>query len=183
MVSQGSTCTAAREASSAAASYSRGQRAAACGVRHSFQTDTQWSGNKITILYQSEHQKIPPHPKHPRLKNHFFSSRNAMYLLAATINTKGDTSGMPRCNPQSTHAPPRRDQWGQNTSLCIPHAHVCRSPLFREQTRLALLKLEQNLLRLPSWGRRSDWAVSYCTDQLLTPNFSGERTKRYTWWG
>ena len=28
-----------------------------------------------------------------------------------------------------------------------------------------------------SWGRRSDWlAVSYCTDQLLTPNFSGGST-------
>ena len=27
------------------------------------------------------------------------------------------------------------------------------------------------------WGRRSDWlAVSYCTDQLLTPNFSGGST-------
>ena len=36
--------------------------------------------------------------------------------------------------------------------------------------------LEKNLLRLPSWGRRSDWAVSYGTDQLLTPNFSGGST-------
>ena len=42
--------------------------------------------------------------------------------------------------------------------------------------RLALSKLEKNLLRLHSWGRRSDWAVSYCTDQLLTPNFSGGST-------
>jgi len=79
MVSQDSTCTAAREASSAAAaSYSREQRAAACGVRHNVQTGIKWSGNKITISCQSEHQKISPHPKHPRLKKHFFSSRNPM---------------------------------------------------------------------------------------------------------
>ena len=84
------------------------------------------------------------------------------------------------CNQQSTHAPPRRDRRGQNTCLCTPHAYVYRSPLSREQWRLALSKLEQNLLRLHSWGRRSDWllgwAVRYCTDQLLTPYFSGAST-------
>ena len=99
MVSQDSTCTAAREASSAAASYSRDQRAAACGVWHNFQTDIHLSGNKITILCQSEHQKIPPHPKHPRLKKHFFSSRNPMYLLADTINAEGGISGTPSMQP------------------------------------------------------------------------------------
>ena len=100
MVSQDSTCTAAREASSAAAaSYSREQRAAACGVRHNVQTGIKWSGNKITISCQSEHQKIPPHPKHPRLKKHFFSSRNPMYLLADTINAEGGISGTPSMQP------------------------------------------------------------------------------------
>ena len=99
MVSQDSTCTAAREASSAAASYSRDQRAAACGVRHNFQTDIHFSGNKITILCQSEHRKIPPHPKDPRLKKHFFSSRNPMYLVAAAIKTNGYTSDMPSMQP------------------------------------------------------------------------------------
>ena len=99
MVSLDSTSTDAREPSSAAASYSREQRAAACGVRHNFQTDIKWSGNKITFLCQSEHQKITPHPEHPRLKNHLFSSRNPMYLLAATINTKGDICGMPSMQP------------------------------------------------------------------------------------
>ena len=86
----------------------------------------------------------------------------------------------PVCNPKSTHAPPRRDRGGQNTCLCIPHAYVYRSPLSREQWRLALSKLEKNLLRLHSWGQRSDWllgwAVIYCTDQLLTPYFSGAST-------
>ena len=100
MVSQDSTCTAAREASSAAAaSYSREQRAAACGVRHNVQTSIKWSGNKITISCQSEHQKIPPYPKHPRLKKHFFSSRNPMHLLGAAINAKGGVSGMPSIQP------------------------------------------------------------------------------------
>ena len=80
----------------------------------------------------------------------------------------------PVCNQQSTHAPPRRDRRGQNTCVCIPQKYVYRSVFSREQTRLALSKLERNLLRLHSWVRRSDWAVGCCTDQLLTPNFSGE---------
>ena len=57
---------------------SREQRAAACGVRHNVQTGIKWSGNKTTISCQSEHQNISPRPKHPRLKKHFFSSRNPM---------------------------------------------------------------------------------------------------------
>ena len=69
MVSQDSTCTAARDEFSAAASYSREQKAAACCVRHNFQSDIEWIGNKMTILCQSEHQKTPANPKHPRLKN------------------------------------------------------------------------------------------------------------------
>ena len=45
-------------------------------------------------------------------------------------------------NPQSTHAPPRRDRGCQNTCLGIPLAGVCRSALSREQWRLALSNLE-----------------------------------------
>ena len=123
MVSQDSTCTAAREASSAAgAFYRREQRTAACGVRHNFQTDIQRSGNKITILCQSERHKIPPHPKHPRLKKHFFSSRNPMYLLAATINTKCGISGMPSMQPteQMCTSPP-----GLRVSEHMPRRPSC----------------------------------------------------------
>ena len=84
------------------------------------------------------------------------------------------------CNPQSTHAPPRRDRQGENTRLCITHTYVYWSPLSLDQWRLTLSKLEKNLLRLHSWGQRSDWllgwAVSYCTDQLLTPYVSGAST-------
>ena len=49
------------------------------------------------------------------------------------------------CNPQSTHAPPRRDRGGQNTCLDIPLAVVCRSSLARKQSRLALPKLEKKI--------------------------------------
>ena len=98
MVSQDSTCTAACEACSAAAASSRREQiAAACGVRHNVQNGIKWSGNKITC--QSEHQKIPPHPKKTRLKKIFFSSRNPMYLVAAAINKNGDTSAMPSMQP------------------------------------------------------------------------------------
>ena len=34
------------------------------------------------------------------------------------------------CNPQCTHAPPRRDRRGHNTCLDIPLPGVCRSALF-----------------------------------------------------
>ena len=134
MVSQDSTCTAAREVSSAAAaSYRREQRAAGCGVRHNVQTGIKWSGNKITISCQSEHQKIPPHPKHPRLKKHYFSSRNPTYLLAATINTKGDVSGMPNMQP-TQH--PRTSPPGLRVSehmsrrascVCLPECSFSRA--------------------------------------------------------
>ena len=62
----------ATSSAAAAASCSREQRAAVCGVRHSFQNYIQRSGNKIAILCQSEHQKIAPHTKHPGLKKLFF---------------------------------------------------------------------------------------------------------------
>ena len=52
------TCTAAREASfAAAASYSREKRAAACGVRQNVQTGIKRSENKITISCQSENTR------------------------------------------------------------------------------------------------------------------------------
>ena len=172
MVSEDSTCTAAREASSAAASHSSEQRAAACGVRHNVQTDIQWSGNKMMILCQSEHQKIPMHPKHPRLKKKIFSSRNPLYLLAASINTRRcDISGMLSMHPtERPRTSPPGSTGGHNTCLCIPHAYVCRSPLSREQMQLALSKLEKKLLRLQSWGRRSDWLLGGAVQSTLRTN-------------
>ena len=159
MVSEDSTCTAAREPSSAAASYSREQKAAACGVLHNVQTDTQWSGNKITILCQSEHQKIPPHPKHSRLKKHFFSSRNPMYLLAATINTNGDISGMPSMQPtEHPRTPPPGSTVRTRASLSLMRtftevfflASKCdwRS---RSLTKLVEVAIVGPKIRLASW--------------------------------
>ena len=68
-------------------------------VRHNVQTGIRWSGNKKTISCQSEHQNNSPHPKHPRLKKHFFSSRNPRKLVARCDKHKCDTSGMPSMQP------------------------------------------------------------------------------------
>ena len=92
------------------------------------------------------------------------------------------------CNPQNTHAPPRRDRGCQNTCLYIPLAYVCRSVLSPEHWRMALSKLRKIMLArtrriVQAWVVLSyytdltahammgeAWAVlSYYTDQLLTP--------------
>ena len=185
MVSQDSTCTAAREASSAAASYSRDQRASACGVRHNFQTGIHLSGNK-TILCQSEHQKIPPHPKHPRLKKHFFSSRNPMYLLAAAINTKGDISGMPSMQP-TEH--PRTSLTGSRVSEHMPLYPSCvHLPEWAVSQAIATGALEARKIMLERTRRIGQaWAVIYLfrstANAMLEIFLRCEHTKRYTWWG
>ena len=156
-------------------------RATVYGVRHNFPNFMQWSGNARTILCQSEHETIPPHPKHTHIKKHFFLFMETPCMdLRAGSRRKVIRRTRRLRNPQSTHAPRRRDRRGHNTCLCIPHVYVYRSPLCREQWRLVHSKPEKNLLRLHSWGQRSDWllglAVSYCTEQLLTPYFSGAST-------
>ena len=124
MISQYSTRSAAREASSAAAaSYSREQRAAACGVRHNVQTGIKWNGNEITISCQSEHQKNSPHPKHPRLKKHFFSSRNPMYLVACCDKHKWRYLWhMPSTQPTEL---PRTSPPGLRVSAHMPRRPYC----------------------------------------------------------
>ena len=102
-----------------------------------------------------------------------------MYLPAATINTKRDMSDVPRISPQNKFAPPRWDRGCQNTCLDVSLAYFYRSVLSREQMRLALSKLEKNVLRLHSLVgseiRLVSWlgCVIYFTDQLMTPYFSG----------
>ena len=54
---------------------------------------------KATDTDVPKKHEIPPHANHPRLKKHFFSSRNLMYLLAATMNAKSYISGMPITQP------------------------------------------------------------------------------------
>ena len=78
---------------------SRQQRAAVCGVRQNFQNFMQWSGNKRTILCQSEHERISPHPRHTHITKHFFIYGYSLCGPASWIHTKGDTSGMPIVQP------------------------------------------------------------------------------------
>ena len=134
MVSQDSTCTAAREASSAsAASYSREQRAAACDVRHNVPTGIKWIGNKLTTFVPMRTPEKIAAPQHPRLKKHLFSSRNPMYLVAAAINTNGDISGMPSMQStqhQRTSPPGLRvseHMHRRPSRVCLPEFSVSRA--------------------------------------------------------
>ena len=91
-------------------------------VRHNVQTGIKWSGNKKTISCQSEHQNNSPHPKHPRLKKHFFSSRNPRKLVARCDKHKCDTSGMPSMQP-TQH--PRTSPPGMRVSEHMPQHPSC----------------------------------------------------------
>ena len=86
---------------------------------HAIRTDTY---RRSCLSDINKKHEIPPHSKHPRLKKHFFSSRNPMYLLAATINAKGDISGMPSMQPtaQICTSPP-----GLRVSEHMPRRHSC----------------------------------------------------------
>ena len=87
---------------------------------------------------RTQKHEIPPHPKHTCLKMHFFISGNSLRIFTAAEREKAICPTCRVCNPQSSHAPPRRDRGGQNTCLDIPLAGVCRSTLSRKQWRLAL---------------------------------------------
>ena len=91
-------------------------------VRHNVQTGIKWSGNKKTISCQSEHQNNSPHPKHPRLKKHFFSSRNPRKPVARCDKHKCDTSGMPSMQP-TQH--PRTSPPGMRVSEHMPRHPSC----------------------------------------------------------
>ena len=164
MVSEDSTCTAAREVSSAAAvSCSRQQRESG-GVRcaaklkkfscNGAETKERFCANQNT----KESRRLQTTPTS---KGNCLLMETPCMDLRAGSTRKVIRRTCPVCNPQSTRAPPRRDRWGQNTCVCIPHAYVCRSPLSRDQMQLALSKLEKTMLRLHSWGRRSDWLLGW----------------------
>ena len=72
-------------------------------------------------------------PKTPPIEKALFSSINLMYLLAATINTKGDISGMPSMQ-RTEH--PRTSPPGLRVSehmprrprcVCLPESPVSRA--------------------------------------------------------
>ena len=50
-------------------------------------------------LCQSEHEGIPPLPKHTSIKNHFFIYGNSLYGPASWTHTKGDMSDMLSMQP------------------------------------------------------------------------------------
>ena len=103
---------------------------------------------------------ILPHPKHSRLKNHFFSSRNPMYVLAATINTKSDISGVPSMQPTeqictsppgsagSEHMPPHP------SCVRLPESSVSRANatgVLKVLKKLVEVALVGSKIRLASW--------------------------------
>ena len=80
------------------------------------------SKTKATHTDAPKKHKIPPHPKHPRLKKHFFTFGNPMYLVAAAINTNGDRSDMPIMQP-TEH--PRTSPQGLRVSEHMPRRPSC----------------------------------------------------------
>ena len=135
MVSENSTCTAAREASYAAAPSC--SRETVCGVRHNLQNYVK---NETTILCQSEHAKIPPHPKHTHIKKQFFNYGNSLYGPASWKHTKSNRSDIPSQLPteQQRTSPPR-----SRVSERMPRRHSCvRLPEFSVSRAMATGALE-----------------------------------------
>ena len=85
-----------------------------------------------------ETHDISPHPKHTRFKMHFFSSGNSLWICKLQEHQKAIFTTWLVYNPQSSHAPPRRDRGGQNACVDMPLAGVCRSALSREQWQLVV---------------------------------------------
>ena len=158
---------------------SKERRCAVCGI--TFKITCNIERKQKNDFCQSEHERIPPHPTHTHIKKQTF-----FYLWKLPVWTceLDPTRKMIRrtsrlSNLHNTHAPPRRDRRCQNTCLYIPLAEVCPSVFSRGHWRMALLKLEKNVLERT--GRIGQaWAVlSYYTDQLMTPcskYFSGGST-------
>ena len=125
--------------------------------------------NKITILCQSEHAKIPPHPKHTHINKKKYIYGNSRYGPASWKHTKADMSDMvsqqpteqPRSSPPrsrvSEHVPRRP------SCVCLPECSVSRV--------MATGALEA--WKVVEVIRLAAWAVNYFTDQLMTPYFSG----------
>ena len=140
-------CTAAREVSSAAAaSGSRQQRVApVCAVRHNFQNYMQYGAETKEPFCANENTKTSRSIQStPSTSRRIFSFVETPCMdLRAGPTRKVIRRRWRLFNPQSTHAPPRRDRGLQNTCLYIPLAYVYQSGLSREQWRLALSKREK----------------------------------------
>ena len=92
------------------------------GVRHNLENFMQ---NKTTILCQSEHAKIPPHPKHTHIKKQFFNYGNSLYGPASWKHTKSNRSDIPSQLPteQQRTSPPR-----SSVSEHMPRCPSCVCP-------------------------------------------------------
>ena len=99
----------------------RERQCAVCGITFKI-TCNEWSGNKTTILCQSEHERIPPHPKHTHIKKHLCIYGNSLYGPARWIHTKGDTSDMAIVQP-TEH--PRTSPPGSKVSEHMPRYPSC----------------------------------------------------------
>ena len=94
-----------------------------------------------------------------------------MHLLGATINAKGDVSGMPSGHPRTS---PPGSTGAEHMSLYPSCIRLPESSASRANATGVLEAYKTCSGCTHAWGLRSDWlAVSDCTDQLLTPIFSG----------
>ena len=123
-ISEDSTCTVAREVSSADCAfccrYQRESGGARCAAQLSkFHAIERKQKND---LCQSEPERIPPHPKHTHIKKQVFIYVNSLYGPASWIHTKGDTSEMP--STQRTEHP-RTSPPGSNGSEHMPLYPSC----------------------------------------------------------
>ena len=125
MLSEDVHCTVAREVSSdAAASGSRQQKAAVCGVRHNFQNYTQYGAETKERFCANQNEILPPHPIHTHIKRHFFIYGNSLlvYGPASWTHTKGDTLDIAIVQP-AKH--PRTSPPGSRVSEHMPLYPSC----------------------------------------------------------
>ena len=129
----------------AAASCGSQQRAAVCGVRQNFQNYMQYGAETKEPFCANENTKTSRSIQStPSTSRRIFSFVETPCMdLRAGPTRKVIRRRWRLFNPQSTHAPPRRDRGLQNTCLYIPLAYVYQSGLSREQWRLALSKREK----------------------------------------
>ena len=137
-------CTAAREVSSdAAASGSRQQRAAVCGVRHNFQNYMHYGAETKERSCANQNTK-----ESRRIQNTPTSKSIFLFVETPYMDPRaGSTRKLicltyPVSSPQRIGAPPCRDRGWQNTCLDVSLVYVSRSSLSREQSRLVSRSLK-----------------------------------------
>ena len=136
------------------------EKAAVCDVRYNFHYFMQWSGNKRAVYCQSEHERIPPYPKHTHTESHFLIYGNSLYGHVSWIHTKGDTPDMPSRQPtEHPRASPPRSTGPECTPLYPSCVHLPESSVSRANATGALqdckklveVALVGSKIRLASW--------------------------------